>query len=186
MTERRGFTFRGVTANTERRTVAIRLTLLLTLLASCLAFAPTASAQVWRSNLNVADLSGLLPAAWNATGCISDPDNPGPPDPASCGTRLSNPSFRLDGKTYQISNALLMPLWGDIGSPVFWINLDPPFPRKLRGEPWKVCVNDTALSLSWDQAQAREDILGISWRYPKDFWEIGDSVRLAITSGSCP
>lgn len=164
MSERKGFTFRDVTS-TERRTVAVRLTLLLALLASCLTFASAVSAQIWHSNLEVgADLIAIP-----GTGCGIVP-------PSSCHTQLSNQSFRFDGETYEI---VIVALQQD----ELHVVLYPDWPRELLVEPWKwkVCVNSTAFSLK----DASPNMASRSWHDPSLTWEIGDSVRLAITSDPC-
>ena len=174
MTEREDFTFRGVTPNTECRTIPVRLTLLLTLLASCLTFAPAASAQVWQSDLKVADLVVVT-----AKGCGMGM--------APCSTQLSNPSFRFDGETYQIVLVALSSLY-NLDSPYLVFSLEPwsleLFERLA--ELWKLCVNSTAFSLKDVGIPGPGLFPGLKWPYPHDFWEIGDSVRLTITSGSCP
>ena len=172
MTEREDFTLPR--RHTERRTIAIRLTLLLTLLASYLTFAPAASAQVWQSDLKVADLV-VVPA----TGCGLGL--------APCSTQLSNPSFRFDGETYQIVLVTLSSLY-NFDSPYLTFSFDP-WPRELLAEPepWKLCVNNTAFSLKDVPGIPGRGLLpGLRWPCPHDFWETGDSVRLTITSGSCP
>ena len=173
MTEREDFTFRGVTPNTERRTIAVRLTLLLMLLASCLAFAPAVSAQGWHTDLKVTDLIGGI-----ATGCGMD---------APCNTQLSNPSFRFDGETYRITFVLL----GLTGLDQFSVHIDPYWPDLLLVEPWKICVNSTAISLAKGKRQQNPGsfrAVSLKWslRDTGLTWEAGDSVRLAITSGPCP
>ena len=183
MTERK-----GVTPNTGRRTIAVRLTLLLTLLASCLTFAPAASAQVWQSDLKVAHvgrdlgLDSMLIAP--ATGCDYRWLPP-------CSTQLSNPSFRFPGREspYEILSMIVSP-WGDglfLSVAIARENrrLLGGWPRESLAEPWKLCVNNTAFFLP-DFGKFSSVFFGEGWPYPHDAWEIGDSVRLAITSGPCP
>ena len=172
----KGFTFRR---HTERRTVAVRLALLLTLLASCPALAPAAPAQIWRSDLKVADM------ALGTKGCGMGSHG------VSCSTLLSNQSFRFDGRTYQVDTVVLYPSTAFGG---FGIAMTPDA-YELMAEPWKVCVNSTAFSLALqrDTGRARDAVFsrimpgGLEWHHKHGLtWETGDSVRLTITSGSCP
>ena len=153
---------------------------------------PFASAQIWYSDLKVADMGS------KGTGCGRGPWVPPMSElDMSCGRLLSNPSFRFDGVTFDINWVVLYPFPAPLNAVGILIGPFSPELLELIAKPWKLCANGIAFSLAserdtGDGKNARIRNVGGAagmewlWSHHELTWAAGDSVRLAITSGPCP